>query len=99
MSSGKLSKTTQLTVANLHFHLVQDLSHLLIQNAKILGDFEARGTGKFSSLGVLQNGFFQFLTIRHIPPIGKSNAKCQSPKFKLMPRSKFEKGLSFWPRI
>jgi len=48
MSSGKLFKTAQLTLANFNLHLIQDLPHLLIRNSKFFSNLEAQGTGKFS---------------------------------------------------
>jgi hypothetical protein len=48
VSSGKLFKTAQLTLADFNLHLIQDLPHLFVRNPKIFGNLEAHGTGKFS---------------------------------------------------
>jgi hypothetical protein len=41
MSRGKLLKTAQLTPVDFGLHLVQDLPHLLVRNAKFFNNFEA----------------------------------------------------------
>jgi hypothetical protein len=68
MSSGKLFKTAQLTLADFDLHLIQDLTHLLIRNSKIFGNFEAHGAGKFSLLGFCQYGFLHLLTVHGDAP-------------------------------
>jgi hypothetical protein len=55
MSSVKLFKTAQLTLADFDLHLIQDLPHLLIRNSKIFTNFEAQGTGEFSVFCFLKN--------------------------------------------
>ena len=57
MSSGKLFKTAQLTMADFDLHLIHDLPHLLIRNSKIFSNFEAQGTGELPVLGFLLDYF------------------------------------------
>jgi hypothetical protein len=63
MSSVKLFKTAQLTLADFDPHLIQDLPYLLIRNSKIFSNFEAQGTGEFSILGFFLNSYLYSLPI------------------------------------